>query len=220
MKAESPSEVRIKICGITSREDAEMAIAFGVDALGFNLFSGSSRCVSLEAEGRWMRELPPFVTRVAVLVNAPLAEARAVAEHPAIDLVQFHGDEDSRYGAEFAQSGRPFIKALRLRDRSVFEQARQFSTNHLLLDSYKSGAYGGTGRMIDGELAAEFVRKHPELRVILGGGLTPENVAHLIDTVRPFAVDVATGVEIAPGRKGRDLVEAFIGNARAATVRP
>jgi phosphoribosylanthranilate isomerase len=112
----APARVRVKICGVTNRADAEAAIALGADALGFNLFPGSKRCLDLEREAEWIAALPPFVTRVAVLVNVPIEEARRVAEHPAIDCVQFHGDEDETFCAEFARLGRPFIKALRLGD--------------------------------------------------------------------------------------------------------
>src|SRR5438045_9527753 len=94
------ARVRVKICGVTNPDDAEAAIALGADALGFNLFPGSKRCISLKNAADWIRALPPFITKVAVVVNEPLGEARAVAEHPAIDLVQFHGDEDEAYCAE------------------------------------------------------------------------------------------------------------------------
>src|SRR5688572_11200484 len=96
--------VRVKICGLTNAADARAAIDLGADALGFNLFPGSPRCVDLEREAPWIVALPPYVTRVAVLVNVSLDEACRVAGHPAIDLVQFHGDEDERYCAEFAAS--------------------------------------------------------------------------------------------------------------------
>ncbi len=204
------ARVRVKICGLTNGEDARAAISLGADALGFNLFPGSPRCVDLDREAAWIRTLPPFVTRVAVLVNVPLAEARRVAGHPAIDLVQFHGDEDEGYCAEFAQLGRPFLKALRVRDLASVERADQFSTPHVLLDAHAKEAYGGTGLRLDATLAAEVVRRFPALQIILAGGLTPENVAGAVRAVRPYAVDVASGVESAPGRKDRGKMEAFV----------
>lgn len=208
--------VRVKICGVTNRADAEMAIALGADALGFNLFAGSKRCIELDGEAGWIAALPPFVTRVAVLVNAPIEEARRVAEHPAIHCVQLHGDEDEAYCAAFSTLGRPFIKALRLRDSAVIENAAAYCTPHVLLDAHAGAAYGGTGTLIDLALAAECVRRHPRLTCILAGGLKPGNVGDAIQAVRPFAVDVASGVEAAgdPRRKDANRVRDFIGAAQ------
>ena len=189
------ARVRVKICGITNHEDALAAIALGADALGFNLFPASKRFIDIDREAAWMQALPPFVARVAVLVNVPPDAARRIAARPEIDLVQFHGDEDAAYCAEFAQLGRPFVKAVRLRDAASVETAANFSTPHVLLDADAGAAYGGTGTPIDLALAAECVRRHPALRIILAGGLKPENVAAAVQTVRPYAVDVASGVE-------------------------
>ena len=211
------SRVRVKICGITNRDDALAAIAGGADALGFNLFPGSKRHLVLDEHAAWLRALPPFVARVAVLVNAPLDEARRVAAHPAIDFVQLHGDEDAAYCAEFARSGRAFIKALRVRGRETLAQTAVFSTPHVLLDAHVPGEFGGTGALTDLDLAAEIVRTRPELHVILAGGLRPENVAHAVAQVRPFAVDVASGVEAEPRRKDAEKMRAFCAAVRAAT---
>jgi phosphoribosylanthranilate isomerase len=211
----TPARVRVKICGVTNREDALAAVALGADALGFNLFSGSKRFIDLEREAGWMTSLPPFVVRVAVLVNASLDEARRVAAHPAIHYVQFHGDEDEAYCAEFAREGRPFIKALRLRDAATIPQAARFSTPHLLLDAHAGAAYGGTGTLIDLDLAKQLAAAHPDLSIILAGGLRAENVAAAVAAVRPFAVDVASGVESAgdPRRKDAERMKAFIAEA-------
>src|SRR6187402_3134536 len=138
------SGVRVKICGLTSYDDARAAVEAGADALGFNLWPGSKRHIRLDEEATWIRLLPPFVTRVAVLVNAPMEEALRVAGNPAIDMVQFHGDEDEAYCAEFAGSGHPFLKALRVRDLASLENAPQYSTAHILLDADAGSAYGGT----------------------------------------------------------------------------
>ena len=201
---------RVKICGLTNREDALAAVALGAHALGFNLHPGSKRFIELERETAWIATLPPFVARVAVLVNAPLDDALQIAAHPVIDLVQFHGDEDEEYCARFAQSGRPFIKALRLRDAAAIDAAHRYSTPHLLLDAHAGAAFGGTGTPIDLALAAECARRHPALHIILAGGLTPANVARAVSAVRPFAVDVASGVEAEPRRKSGELMGAFL----------
>jgi len=202
--------VRVKICGITNREDALAAIDAGADALGFNLFPGSKRCIALEAHAGWIAALPPFITKVAVLVNAPLEEARRVARHGAIDLVQLHGDEDPAYCQAFAENGRPFIKALRLAARADLEQVSRFATPHLLIEAAVPGEFGGTGTRLDLALAAEVVRRHPTRHVLLAGGLTPENVAEAVRAVRPGGVDVASGVEASPRQKDAAKMRAFI----------
>lgn len=208
------SRVRIKICGVTNEEDARAATAFGADALGFNLWSGSKRFIDLDRAFSWIRGLPPLVTRVAVLVNASLDEAREIAAHPAIDVVQFHGDEDESYCAQFAACGRPFIKALRIRDSSSLDHLDRYSTPSILLDADAGAAYGGTGRQLDPLLAAEAVRRFPEVKVILAGGLKPENVAEAVQVVGPYAVDVASGVEKSPGLKDHGKLENFFASLR------
>lgn len=211
-----PACVRVKICGVTNQADAAAAIALGADALGFNLFAGSKRCIELDREAVWIAELPPFVTRVAVLVNAPIEEARRIGEHPAIQCVQFHGDEDAAYCASYARSGRPFIKALRILGAESIAEAPRYSTRHVLLDAHAGTAYGGTGTPIDLPLAAELAQAHPTLQVILAGGLRPTNVAAAIDAVHPFAVDVASGVEnpADPRRKDAARMGAFFAAVR------
>ena len=209
--------VRVKICGFTRREDAETAIALGADALGFNLFPGSKRHILLDENAAWIAALPPFVTKVAVLVNATLEEARRVALHPAIDLVQLHGDEDAGYCRACASLRRPFIKALRIRDASDIAKAADFSTDNVLIDAHVEGEYGGTGAAIGLPLAREIVQGHPRLRIILAGGLLPENVREAAQGVRPFAVDVASGVEFAPRKKDPAKMAAFIRALRAVS---
>lgn len=204
------SRVRVKFCGVTGAADAEAAIALGVDALGFNTWPGSSRHLDLATAAGWLRDLPPFVCRVALTVNAPLEEARQVAELPYIDAVQLHGDEDAEYCRRLSEVGRPVIKALRLRGAGDLAAAGDFPTLHLLIDAHVEGQFGGTGAPVDLELAAEFCRRYPERRPILAGGLKPENVAASIRAVRPYAVDVSSGVESSPGRKDPERMRAFM----------
>jgi phosphoribosylanthranilate isomerase len=207
--------VRVKICGLTNPHDARAAIALGACALGFNLFPGSKRFIVLEENASWIRELPPLVTKVAVLVNVPLDEALQLARHPAIDMLQFHGDEDAAYCAEFARLGRPFIKAIRLGAGEAIKSAADFSTPYLLVDANVPGAFGGTGHVIDLVLAAELSRRHPQLTLILAGGLTAANVAEAVAAVGPYAVDVASGVERDPRQKCPEKMRAFLEAARA-----
>jgi phosphoribosylanthranilate isomerase len=210
MNTSFPSRVRVKICGFTSEEDALRAIELGADALGFNFFPGSKRYLPWEEHLGWIGRLPPLVTKVALLVNAPLEEALRIADLPAIDLVQFHGDEDAAYCERFARSGREFIKAIRLAGAADLETAESFSTPNILLDAHVPGAFGGTGSRINLELAGELVRRYPRLRVFLAGGLTPENVEAAKKAVRPYALDVASGVERDPRRKCPELMGAFL----------
>ena len=210
------TRTRVKICGITNREDANMAVELGADALGFNAWSGSKRFIDLEKEAAWIRDLPPFVTKVAVMVNPTVAEAEAVFALPFIDLVQFHGGEDEAFCSHFAKDGLPFIKAVALRDASSLENTGRFCTRNILLDAWVAGSFGGTGRLIDLEMAGDFVAKNPHLRVTLSGGLNPCNLMNAIHKVRPYAVDVASGVELEqdPRRKDKSLVAGFLQAAR------
>lgn len=201
---------RVKICGITNREDAEAAIELGTDALGFNLYPGSKRFIDLHVEADWIRALPPFVTKVAVMVNPSIAEAEAVFHQAHIDVVQFHGTEDEKFCAHFAKRGLPFIKAIALKDSASLELVAQFCTPNILVDAYSPHSFGGTGTLIDLDLAERFAAAQGSLRVILSGGLTPENVGEAIRRVRPYAVDVASGVESAPRKKDRTRIAEFI----------
>ena len=202
---------RVKICGITNGQDASDAVELGADALGFNTYAGSRRFVDLNKEAEWIRELPAHVTKVAVMVNPTIAEAEEVFKLPFIDMVQFHGNEDEKFCAHFASIGLPFIKAVAVKDALSLRDLERFGTPHVLLDAYSPEAYGGTGRRIEAELLRNFTAGDAAgLRFILSGGLNPDNVREMIDSVHPHAVDVASGVESAPGRKDKGLVEKFI----------
>lgn len=203
--------IRVKICGLTNPQDALDAVGLGADALGFNTYRGSKRFVDLQREADWIRSLPPQVTKVAVMVNPTLAEAEAVFKLPFIDMVQFHGDEDEKFCAHFAGLGLPFIKAVAVRDEAAVRDLGRFGTPHILIDAYSPDAYGGTGRLIDAELLKPLLSSPgDDLQLILSGGLKPGNVRAAIERLRPHAVDVASGVENAPGRKDKGLMEQFI----------
>ncbi len=216
MKAQATSRVRIKICGITNQQDAEAAIAAGADALGFNTWREGKRFIDLDRAADWIEELPPFITKVALLVNAPLAEAEHLARLPFIDALQLHGDEDAAYCAQVRAFGRPFIKALRLRSREELSQLSEFGTRHFLIDAHVAGSFGGTGTLADVAVVEEFKERNPGLALTLAGGLTPENVAEVVRAVRPYAVDVSSGVESAPGRKDPARMKAFVEAVRRA----
>lgn len=211
------ARVRVKICGITRQEDAEQAIALGADALGFNSWTGTKRFLDLHKAQGWIRQLPPFVTKVALLVNASLDEARRLAELPGIDVLQLHGDEDAGYCAQLAAWGIPFIKALRVRSPDDVADLDRFITDHLLVDAHVEGLFGGTGEKVNLSLAALVAERYPRCSLILAGGLRPENVAEAVQQVWPYAVDVSSGVESAPAVKDSEKMRAFIDAVRNAT---
>jgi phosphoribosylanthranilate isomerase len=205
-----PARVRVKICGLTTAADAEAAIEAGADALGFNTWQGSRRFLPLDAAADWISRLPSFVTRVALCVNASAVEAARVAALPFIDAVQLHGDETREYCLELVSTGRSVIRAVRVENFGQADTLFQWGTRQVLIDAAVAGAYGGTGARLDVELAARTVRHCRGLCLTLAGGLDPENVAEAVRLVRPYAVDVASGVESAPGRKDVAKMRAFV----------
>ena len=206
--------VGVKVCGITRAADAESCIDAGVDALGFNFFSGSKRYVDPKTAIEWIRDLEGAVTRVAVLVNASEELLGSVRESGCFEFIQFHGDETPD---ECARSGgRQWIKALRVRPGDSLDAPGLYGTPHLLLDAWSPTEYGGTGLLTDRAVVSEIIHKFPQKRFALAGGLTPRNVAEAISAVHPAVVDVAGGVESAPGIKDVSLVRAFIDAVRGA----
>ena len=208
--------VRVKICGLTTPADAEAAIHAGADALGFNTWSGSRRFLDLDQAADWISGLPTFVARVALCVNTPLEAASAFAGLPFIDVVQLHGDESPDFCRQLADlSRRPLIRAVRLESFEQVASLALWGTRHVLIDAAVAGAYGGTGARLDLDLASRTVAHCTGLCITLAGGLDPDNVAEAVRRVRPYAVDVASGVESAPGRKDtakmRDFVQAVAG---------
>ena len=210
--------LRIKICGLTTRGDAEAAIEFGADALGFNFFSGSKRFVGSAHD--WIGNLPGNVEKLAVLVNPSWDEAKTIAGTTGVDALQLHGAETPEFCQRLQQEGIRFEKALPVSGTASLHELADFSTDTVLLDSSLADEFGGSGRTFPWQIARSFVEANPHLRVVLAGGLTPENVAEAVALVRPFGVDVTTGVEAAPGRKDYRRLEAFIAAARAAEDLP
>ena len=197
---------RVKICGITRADDALAAAAMGVDAIGLVFYSASPRHVEIERAAEICRQLPAFVTTVALFLDAELSQVEQVLEQVPIDLLQFHGSEDPAYCERF---GLPYIKALGMGSLSgdgLLSQSKAYkNARGLLLDSHAQGAAGGTGESFDWERIPDLDKP-----VILAGGLTVENVAAAIRDVRPWAVDVSSGVEQDKGIKSVDLMSAFM----------
>ena len=211
--------MRVKICGVTHPDDAELAVALGADALGLNFYPGSPRCLDAARDADWLRALAGVVRRVAVVVNAPRTEIDRLLGDGLVDAVQLHGDEDTAFCGALAAAGVPFAKALRVRGEEDLRSAGTFGTPWIVLDAYDPHAYGGTGQTTDWMLAARAVREGVTggWQVILSGGLRPENVADAVRLVRPFGVDVASGVEKKDDRRRKNpaRLRAFFSEVRA-----
>jgi phosphoribosylanthranilate isomerase len=204
--------VKVKICGITNVEDALIAAEAGADALGFMFYAPSPRCVSREQAVEIIRALPPFLARVGVFVDPTADEVRRAIAECGIDTLQFHGDEPAEFCRKF---GLRVVKAFRVRDASSLDATRAFTKEAWLLDSFVAGKPGGTGERFNWDLAAEAARRHRT--VLLAGGLTPGNVAGAVRQVRPYGLDVSSGVESTPGKKDAMKVRDFIVAAKGAT---
>jgi phosphoribosylanthranilate isomerase len=197
--------VKIKICGITNLEDALLAAELGADALGFIFYPKSPRHVAPETAREIIAQLPPFVASVGVFVDEAAAVVQELAARVGLDWVQLHGQESPEYCRNL---GRRVIKGFRIRDAESLRPLADYreAAQALLLDTYKQGQVGGTGTVFDWRLAREAKQFG---RIILAGGLTPENVAQAIAAAQPQAVDTASGTEAAPGRKDPAKLRAF-----------
>jgi phosphoribosylanthranilate isomerase len=200
--------VRVKICGITNLDDALRTVEAGADALGFVFFQGSPRNVSPDAVAEIIRRLPPFVQTVGLFVNENPETVNAISDQCGLDLVQLHGDEPPEYCADIR---RRIIKAIRVKDASSLNAMADYPVAACLLDAWSPAARGGTGTTFNWDIAAGAAASQP---IILAGGLTPDNVADAIAAVKPYAVDVSSGVESAPGIKDVGLVARFIRSCR------
>jgi phosphoribosylanthranilate isomerase len=202
---------RVKICGLTHPDDIRATLDAGADALGFVFAEGSKRQLSLAQAAALTQSLPPFVARVGLFVNADAATVERTAEACGLDTLQFHGDETPEFCAQFRSFAR-VIKALRVRDAdSTFKEVARYDVDAILLDAFVPGQAGGTGAKFDWNIAREAVVRG--FRIILAGGLDPSNAAQAIESVRPFALDVSSGVESSPGRKDPAKVLRFIHEA-------
>lgn len=204
---------RIKICGITRIEDGLAAASSGADAIGFVFYAKSPRCVA-PAQARVIADrLPPFVTSVGLFVDATPAEVRDVMRVARLDCLQFHGDESPDYCASFSI---PFMKAARVRPgQDLLQYTIDFrDAQALLLDAYVEGVPGGTGQRFDWRLIPQSL----SLPIVLSGGLDADNVSDAVSQVRPWAVDVSSGVEVSKGIKDTKKIEQFIRGVRNADV--
>jgi phosphoribosylanthranilate isomerase len=196
--------VRIKVCGLTRVEDAVLAADLGADAIGFVLWPGSPRATGVDEALAIGRAVPPFVTRVGVVVDPAVGEINEIVRTARLDVLQLHGHETP---GDFADVPVRLIKAVALDSDAAVEAALQMPDPVLLLvDASDPARRGGTGRRADWERAARLSARR---RIVLAGGLTPENVAEAMAAVSPWGVDVSSGVELSPGRKDAGRVRAF-----------
>jgi phosphoribosylanthranilate isomerase len=200
--------IKVKICGITNAEDALMAVEAGADALGFVFYDKSPRCVAPEKAAEIIKALPPFVTMVGLFVNADPHFVNTTVERCLLDRVQLHGDESPEFCSRIV---RPVVKVFRIKGEASLLPMKDYHVSGYLLDAYSPDAYGGTGMTFNWEIAKTAKRHGP---IILAGGLTPDNVRQAVEAVKPYAVDVSSGVEAAPGRKDAVKVSKFIQNVK------
>lgn len=195
---------RVKICGITRCQDAEFAAEMGVDAIGLVFFEASPRAVTIAQAKKIVAVLPPFVSVVALFVDAAASTVNDCLAALPIDILQFHGNESQEYCAQFS---RPYLKAIRMREGIDLAAKAEIYDDAfaLLLDSYQPGVQGGTGQTFDWSMI-----KKIDKPIILAGGLTAENVGEAIKRVQPFAVDVSGGVEEDKGIKAQKKINAFM----------
>ncbi len=208
---------RVKICGITRFEDARLAIELGADALGFNFYEKSPRCLAPADAWKILRKLPALVSTVGVFVNWDSASIIALAKSLRLSAVQLHGDESTAISTQCAHHF-PVIKAFRTESKFQFSRFREHnSASSFLLDAAtsetKSKTFGGAGRLADWNIAKRAATKYP---ILLAGGLMPENIAEAILTVHSYAVDVASGVESSPGKKDPAKLRAFFAEVNRA----
>jgi phosphoribosylanthranilate isomerase len=205
---------KVKVCGITRLEDAELAVSLGAWAIGFILWPGSKRAVDPGVAAGINRVLRRKVETVGVFVNQPLDEIAGLVDAIGVSHVQLHGDEGPSFCQAVAQrTGAKTIKAVRIGHAADLQDLQRFHTDFHLLDTAVAGRYGGTGRTWDWGLVAQ---RRSKIRLLLSGGLTSDNVGEAIEVARPWGVDVASGVESAPGVKDPAKLEAFFAAVQAA----
>jgi len=226
MAALGQTMFRVKICGITNVEDAGVVAQAGADAVGLNFYARSKRYVTIPRALMIVDSLPTSVVKVGLFVNAEVDEVCETFDRVGLDLIQLHGDEPPSFLAQLG--ARPVVRAFRLLPPEGLDAVGRYLAEcremkcmprMTLIDAYVEGAYGGTGQVADWQALTTYQPVRPEEPVpplVLAGGLTPDNVAEAIETVRPAAVDTASGVESTPGRKDHALVERFVERARHA----
>ena len=204
-------QIKVKICGMTQLKDALFAVEQGVDAVGFIFYKKSPRAVTMKTVREIITKLPPLVDTVGVFVNESAERLNKIADYCGLDLVQLHGEESPAFCRKIH---RRVIKAFRVKDLQSIKQLEKFPVSGFLLDTFSDDLHGGTGKTFDWNLALPAKKMGP---VILAGGLTPRNILQAVRQVRPYGVDVCSGVEKSPGIKDFEKVRAFLKNIRSGS---
>jgi len=201
---------KIKICGITNVEDAHAAVDLGADALGFIFVPDTPRYIELQDAAQIISKLPPFITKVGVFADVSPEAISQIVQTCGLNAIQLHGSETPEYCDNIGARVRvTIIKSFRVKDRHSLSPIPEYRVSAYLLDTYVKGKKGGTGETFNWDLA---IKAKQYGRIIIAGGLTPENVASAVQYVRPYAVDVGSGVEASPGKKDHAKIKAFIEN--------
>ena len=203
--------IKVKICGITNLQDAQAAVEMGADMLGFNFYSQSPRYIRPEDAIAIIRKLPTFVDSVGLFVNAPIEQIKAIAETGYLNWIQLHGDETPQFCSHVQFSNIRTIKAMRVKSQSDIENAKDYYTYAVLLDTFSPDSYGGTGKQFDWT----WVKSLPK-RIFLAGGITPDNVADAIRT-GAYGIDICSGIESEPGKKDPEKMQRLFDAIRHTT---
>ena len=202
-------QVKVKVCGMTNLKDTLVAVEEGADAVGFIFYKKSPRSVTMKLVREIVIELPPFVDTVGVFVDETAEQINKIADYCNLDIVQLHGDESPTFCKRMR---RRVIKAFRVKDMQSLKKLSKFQVSGFILDTFSESLDGGTGKVFDWNLALPAKKFGP---VIMAGGLTPNNVRQAIQRVRPYGVDVCSGVESEPGIKDHKKIRVFLKNAKA-----
>lgn len=197
--------IKVKICGVTNLADAEAAVRFGADALGFVFYKQSKRYIDPDKARNIISKIDDQILKVGVFVNAGLDYVHSIEKQTEIHLLQMHGDETPEYCESI---GSEYIKAFRIKDSGSALNINEYKTNYILFDSYSKSEYGGTGKKFDWELLNK--TDLSDKCVIISGGLNSENVVQAIEAIRPYMVDISSGVEKSPGKKDHKKIKEFI----------
>ena len=204
-------QIKVKICGMTQLKDALFAVEQGVDAVGFIFYKKSPRAVTMKTVREIITKLPPLVDTVGVFVNESAERLNKIADYCGLDLVQLHGEESPAFCRKIR---RRVIKAFRVKDLQSIKQLEKFPVSGFLLDTFSDDLHGGTGKTFDWNLALPAKKMGP---VLLAGGLTPRNILQAVRQVRPYGIDVCSGVEKSPRIKDLEKVRAFLKNIRSGS---
>ena len=204
-------QIKVKICGMTQLKDALFAVEQGVDAVGFIFYKKSPRAVTMKTVREIIKKLPPLVETVGVFVNESAERVNKTADYCGLDLVQLHGEESPAFCRKIH---RRVIKVFRVKDLQSIKQLEKYPVSGFLLDTFSDNLHGGTGKTFDWNLALPAKKMGP---VILAGGLTPRNILQAVRQVRPYGVDVCSGVEKSPGIKDLEKIRAFLKNIRSGS---